>query len=338
MAVRRSLKLWLPLAGAAALACTVVVVLFQPPNAMDSDPGPRPVRAPRDTPSYAVETPPTEAPAPDALPAAAGPVGVASLEALRRLCPDPWSDGVPDECTAALADRYLGEGMRTVRLHYGGDGWRPPSDPLPVEISWEEAFADPVGTRDAVEEALRDPQCGEFVVRETAELFGMADVWEDPVPERLREACAADEAARLAMLHEGCVNLLHGAGRLVLVPELSTPADEVAGFELRQRDTAFHNEKYWGWLVEELDDDATLTPEEYWRRREEIEDGRFRFAWRRLRCRAVDPGVFAVLDALPEAGHDIHQASHLRRYAARLGNEWAIAVAQRFENETSDRN
>ena len=48
---------------------------------------------------------------------------------------------------------------------------------------------------------------------------------------------------------------------------------------------------------------------------------------------AVDPAVFATFDSLPEAGHDVHQGNHLRRYAARLGNEWAIAVAKRFEDE-----
>lgn len=107
--------------------------------------------------------------------------------------------------------------------------------------------------------------------------------------------------------------------------------------ELRERDRASRHEEYWSWYVEELDDDPALTPEEYWRRREEIDDARFRFAWRRLRCYAVDPAVLATFDSLPEAGHEMHQGHHLRRYAARLGNEWAIAVAKRFEDEIWDR-
>ena len=121
--------------------------------------------------------------------------------------------------------------MGTVRLHYDALGWEQSSDSFPVQITWEEAFAEPMATRNAVEGALNDPECREFAVHETAEVLGVADVWEDPVPPGAREACAADEAARLAM----------------------------------------------------------------------------------------------------------HQGHHLRRYAARLGNEWAIAVAKRFEDEIWDR-
>ena len=139
------------------------------------------------------------------------------------------------------------------------------------------------------------------------------------------------------MLNEGCVKLLRHAGRFVRTAEPSSD-DQTYSIELRDGDTAFYHDAFWEWHFDRLDGDPTLSPEEYWQRREEIEDGRFRFAWRRLMCHAVDPSVFAALPALPEAGHDRHQGNHLRRYAARLGNEWAIAVAERFENEIWDRN
>ena len=335
MADSRSLALRLTLAAATVFACMVAVVLFRWPNAADSDSGPAQVRTPRVGPSHANETASVQAPAPDG-PLAARPVGVPSLEALRRLCPDPWTDGVPSDCETALDDRYGGEGMRTVHLYFQGTLWEPPSDPLPVEITWDEAFADPVGTHKAVEKALRHPECAEFVVRESAERFGLADVWESSVPVKLRGVCAADEAAKLAMLHEGCVKLLSLAGRFGVEPE-PTAAAEAAGIALRERDTAFRHDSHWGLLVEDLNGDPTVTPGEYWQRRDEIEDGRFRFAWRRLRCYAVDVEAFSMLDALPGAGHDVHQGNHLRRYAARLGNEWAIAVARRFEETVWDR-
>ena len=66
---------------------------------------------------------------------------VASLDELRRLCPDPWTEGVPDACIAALASRYRQEGMRTVRPHHDGGGWAPPGAPLSAEVTWNEAFA-----------------------------------------------------------------------------------------------------------------------------------------------------------------------------------------------------
>ena len=322
-------KLWLTLGVATVLACVVAAVFFRWPNAADS--GPPGVRAPPDRPSDAEETALTDAPVSDRLPTARRP----SLETLRRLCADPWTDGVPIDCKTALDGRYASEGMRMARLYYQGTLWEPPPDPLPVEIGWGEAFTDPVATHRAVEKALRSPACAKFVVRESAERFGLADVRDSAVPAELRGVCAADEAAKLAMLHEGCVKLLSVAGRFNV--EMETNADdEAAGTALRERDTAFRHESYWVSLVEDLNNEPALTPEEYWHRREEIEDGRFRFAWRRLRCYAVDPAVFAALPTLPEAGRDVHQGNHLRRYAAQLGNEWAIGVGQRLEEQVGD--
>ena len=257
---------------------------------------------------------------------------IPTLAELRALCPDPWTEGVPDECSAALAGRYGREGMRTTRPSFYGGGWEPPPAPLPVEVPWEEAFVDVAGVRRAVDLALGKPECAAFVVRDSKEKFGIADGIDVDATLQLRKECAADEAAKLAMLHAGCVKQLTMAGRLDLSSERH-PDDEAASAVLRERDSAYRHEANWVWAVEHLDDDPTLTPEEYWLRRDEIEDERFRFAWRRLMCRTVPPEAFALFDVLPEPGHDIHQGHHLRRYAARLGNEWALAVAERNEEE-----
>lgn len=257
---------------------------------------------------------------------------ITSLDELRRLCPDPWTEDVPDACIAALGSRYRQEGMRTVRPHHDGGGWEPSAGPLSAEVSWEEAFANPEDARRAVEEALAKPECGRFIVRDTMERFGIADDRDNAASAHLRKTCAAGEAAKLAMLEAGCVKLLRVGGRLERSSD-SHPDDQAAMALLRERDTSHRHETYWTWHVERLDGNTTLTPDEYWARRDEIEDGRFRFAWRRLMCRAVPPETFALLDGLPEPGHDIHQGDHLRRYAGRLGNEWALAVAERNEEE-----
>ena len=257
-----------------------------------------------------------------------------ALDELRRQCPDPWTLPLPVHCADALRRRYEQEGARSTRLHDGTIGWWWPNNaPLAAEVSWVDAFTDPEGTRGIVEEALGKPECAAFVVRDSKETFGIADGRDATASTPLREACAADEAAKLAMLHMGCVLMLVTSGRLDLSPENDADS-EAALARMRDRDAVAHrHEEPWAWAVEDLDDDPTLTTEEYWARRDEIDDGRFRFAWRRLMCRAVPSETFALLDGLPEPGHDIHQGHHLRRYAGRLGNEWALAVAERKEEE-----
>ena len=257
-----------------------------------------------------------------------------ALDELRRRCPDPWTLPLPVHCADALGRRYEQEGARSTRLHDDAIGWWWPNTAmLAAEVSWVDAFTDPEGTRGIVEEALGKPECAAFVVRDSKETFGIADGRDATASPQLREACAADEAAKLAMLHMGCVLMLVSSGRLDLSPENDTDSEATLA-RMRDRDAvANRHEEPWAWAVEDLDDDPTLTTEEYWARRDEIEDGRFRFAWRRLMCRAVPPETFALLDGLPEPGHDIHQGDHLRRYAGRLGNEWALAVAERNEKE-----
>ena len=313
------------------MAVAVTLALFRPADPTSAvDPEPRPGSVALE--DYASVQSKDESPSRDdqVLDAASG--GVPSLATLRRLCPDPWTEGVSGDCEAALAERYRNEGMRTADLHDDGLFWASQSVPLPAEIAWAEAFADPAGVRRAVSEALRDPECLAF-----ADLADMREVarfppfelypWDDPVPEGLSGACAAAEAAKLAMLHEGCVVMLHSGGRGPPSPGPESAGDVVARMSLRERDTAFHHDELWRLHVEDLDADPTLTAEEYWHRREQIEDERFRFAWRRLMCHATDQSAFAMLDALPDPGHDRHQGKYLRWYAARFGNEWARAVA-----------
>ena len=327
VAARHPTSLTLSLAGAGVAAVVIALTLFRSPDSSGSgDPAPLPLDDTRARPA-------AQLPAPGVRTPPVASASVPSLEALRRLCPDPWTEGVPDDCQAALARRYGGEGMRTARLHDDGLFWEPQSDPLPVEIPWTEAFADPAGARRAVSEALRDPACLAF-----ADLAGMRSAArfppfelyprdDDPVPDGLRGVCAAADAAKLAMLHEGCFGVATSAGLGPPSTGSESPVEDVAARRsLRERDTAFHLEEPWVWHIEDLDADPSLTPAEYWRRREEIEDERFRFAWRRLMCLAADQSALAMLDALPDPGDDLHQGKFLRWYAARFGNEWAQTV------------
>ena len=175
-----------------------------------------------------------------------GIANVPTVEELERICPDPWTNP-PAECADALDRRYMLEGVRVARLHYGGFNWAPRPQPLAHEIPWREAFADPVRTRLAVEEALANPDCLDPPAGSAA----------------LRETCAADEMAKLAMITEGCVMPLIMAGLL----DSSSPADQepidTHFRSRRQLDTPTIRDEMWFWHIEMLDDDTSLTQEQY---------------------------------------------------------------------------
>ncbi|MDE0419926.1 MAG: hypothetical protein OXK76_03430 [Gammaproteobacteria bacterium] len=263
------------------------------------------------------ETAPRDEPPLAAVATATAPASVPTLHDLQRLCPNPWTD-LPEECSRALDRRYMPEGAREAHLHDGALNWIPKPEPLSHEIPWRDAFADPVGTRVAVGEALANPDCLHPVEGSVA----------------LREQCAADEIAKLAMIVDGCTMPLIMAGLL----DSSSPAEQEpvdsslpVGSSLGSvADQGPTRDEVWWWHVEQLDDDASLTPAEYWRRRNDVEDGRFRFAWRLNRCRKLPREALHWLSELPQpTGHfrDVHQGAHLRAVAARLGNDWAIALA-----------
>ena len=179
---KRALKLGLPLVGATGLGCAIAVLISWSPDNMEPDNVPG-AGFPHDDISPGTVAPPTEATA-LGVPEATVSNAIPSVQTLRRLCADPWSEGVPDDCKDALTVRYHGEGMPTVRLHYNGGGWEPTSEVLPVEITWEQAFAEPEETRRAVVGALDDPQCRKFIVRDTAEVLGVGRCLGRPIARR----------------------------------------------------------------------------------------------------------------------------------------------------------
>ena len=229
------------------------------------------------------------------------PGRVPSLEDLKRLCIDPWS-GLDYGCAEALDRRYRGEPVGLAGLHNGPSEWNRSAAPPAYEgIPWEVVFADPLSTRATAQAALSRAECR---------------VSRPETRPDLGSACAVNEIAILAMLQTACVM------ELVYYKPGFNPwgsPDDLPGREKR----AAEMETKW-WQYEALDDEISLSMEEYYRRRAEIDDARFRFAWRLSRCKAVPEDALAWVDELPTPEPGGHQGQDLTEMAARLGSEWAI--------------
>ena len=218
---------------------------------------------------------------------------------LERLCPDLWGDpGEP--CLEALETRF-GEEM-AVRAGIGSPmDWSRRTAQVRTRISliasldvptFAEVFEDPSATLRAVGTALAKPECV---------------VAEGQMRPRLRERCAADDMAKLAMLQATCV------------PPLIRDRD--------YRDAGMHDgwAEDWRWAIaataEQPDQDT------YLRLVAELEEERFRFAWRLHRCRAVPDDALSGVDPfrIPDGFSAAYQASRLALAAARLGTEWVAS-------------
>ena len=221
---------------------------------------------------------------------------IADLEDLKRLCPAP-SDAVSEECFAALEQRYMRlpaycEIRSTPEESRRSLGWWPV--PRKDVLRWADVFEDAAAVRGKVEAAMRNPSCR---------------LREHEFDAGLRQPCAADAMARLAVLHRAC--------REALAWE-----DEANAY--------FH-----GWrqawakrraAIEEFAD------EDYWRRIANLEASELHFAWRMAKCHAVPKPVLELLPMLrpppfftTPAAADQHDL--LMVAAARLGSPWALATA-----------
>ena len=220
------------------------------------------------------------------------------------LCPDLW--GEPGEACLEALDARFGVETNFAGLIDDPFGWSPQLAEVRARKSlvaslggrptWEGVFGNPSETRQAVAKALSRPEC---------------IVAEGQMRPRLRERCAADEMAKLALLHEGCVGAL---------------ARDSAYREFGMGDVYAER-----WRLELADRAEEPDHDTYWRQVAEVEEERFRFAWRLHRCRSVPDEALAWIDAFPvpqespETGVGYHQGGYLLDAAARLGNEWAAA-------------
>ena len=215
----------------------------------------------------------------------------ASLDDLKRLCPVP-SEAVSEECLAALERRYV---RRPVYCDLdsapGQWRWYRRWQPLPRKevLVWADVFEDVAAVRGKVEAAMADPAC------RLREHEFRAD---------LRQRCAADAMARLAVLHRACRGPI-------------TMEDEA-------------NPYFHGWPLAWAERRATIEEhgdEDYWRLIARLEESELHFAWRMTKCRAVPKPVLEELAKLrpPSIYVPADQYDLLMVAAARLGNPWAIA-------------
>ena len=218
--------------------------------------------------------------------------GIADLEDLKRLCPAP-SDAVSEECYAALETRYV---RRPVYCDLdsapGAWRWFRRWSPLPRKkvLTWADVFEDVAAVRWKVEAAMADPTCR---------------LHEHEFRAELRQPCAADAMARLAVLHRACRGPLAREGEA--------------------------NPYFHGWPQAWAERRATieeLGDEDYWRLMASLEESELHFAWRMPKCRAVPKPVLEVLPKLrspsfyaPADQHDLLMVA-----AARLGSPWATAM------------
>ena len=155
---------------------------------------------------------------------------------------------------------------------------------------WADVFEDVAAVRGKVEAAMADPTCR---------------LHEHEFRASLRQPCAADAMARLAVLHRAC--------RGPLARE-----DEAGPY--------FH-----GWPQSWAERRATieeLGDEDYWRLMASLKESELHFAWRMPKCRAVPKPALEVLPKLrpPSFYASADQYDLLMVAAARLGSPWAIAM------------
>jgi len=162
-------------------------------------------------------------------------------------------------------------------------------------LTWRDVFANPLGTRKAAVEALGNPEC----------LVPNGRIRND-----LKSSCAAGEIAKLAILHQACVAALH--------------QDETRDLTDLERE--------WEFEIARLDREAS-DQDDYYRRREDLEDHWYWLSWKLGKCRNVSKEALIPVRALDPLAEDspsesryAHgQAFELMATAARLGSEWAQA-------------
>ena len=225
---------------------------------------------------------------------------------LRRLCGWPWFGTFGPECLEALERRYGPQPAVGDESFYGEPDYRM-FNPVMLgrTVTWDEVFEDAVGALARVEDALVRPEC---LATEGRFRFD------------LREACAADEVAKLGIMRRECAEMLGefgysnepspGSWREVL--------DASQGLEWRQRD--------WEKALDGVNEAVDTT--EYHARRERLDNVWFGAMWRVAKCHTLPPralnalGPFRGATGWPARRLD----TGLIETAARLGSEWALSV------------
>ena len=226
--------------------------------------------------------------APSVLPAQpADSAQQADLIELRRLCGRPWVADFGPECLVALERRY----GSTVpdRWPKWTVKWRPVM--LGEPVTWADIFSRPAADLAAVVEAVQRPEC--LVLEGRFRLD-------------LRQRCAADEMARLAILRRECI-------------VSSSRLDRLEG---RQG---------W-WDIDQITVDHAEDQQEYYRRMARRSERWFGGMWRLAKCRALPEGALAAIGPFPAERHHRDfdpRLKHMMEAAARLGSDWALSSVLR---------
>ena len=199
---------------------------------------------------------------------------------MRQLCGRPWEAAFSRECSTALERRY---GETVPELNTGF--FRPVM--LGEPVTWAQVFDAAAATLAAVTQALARPECL---------------VPEGRIRIDLREKCAADQMAKLAILRDECAR------------------------SLRRHDSLERRQRWWE--VDLAAANREVGQAEYHRRLEQMDEDWFGRMWRLGECRAVPEGAlkalgpFAPAFGLRQFGNE---QADLMKAAARLGSDWALS-------------
>ena len=216
--------------------------------------------------------------------------------ALRHLCGRPWEAAFGAECLAALERRYqdtvpgFGRIPGTYHVPY-----RPVM--LGKPVTWGEVFADTAAAVAAATEALARPDC----------LVPGGRIRVD-----LRDQCAADEMAKLAILRRECASLLFWYDDL----------------EHRQD----------SWDRDSIPFDEPLDQTAHQKHLQRLNEGWFGAMWRLDKCRALPEEAMGVLGPIPRPDGSPHADGQieLTKAAARLGSDWALSSNLRWSLRNND--
>ena len=265
---------WSGLSGVLLLAAWLTVEYLEDRHTTpSSDDVPISRQVANERPTYPAEVPPIE-----------GNAGERGLD-IDYSCSSVM-DRTP-ECFAALELRYLGE---------PADRWRTePVLAVSNPLTWREVFSNPLDARVAAASALSKPVC---------------HVPNGRIRNDLKSTCAADEIAKLAVLHHACIAALRD--------DTTTDMSDW--------------EHMWNLEIARLDREAS-NQEDYYRRREDLKDHWYWLSWRLSKCRTVPAKALVFIESLEspsDDSQDVRRFAHgqtleLEALAARLGSEWAQA-------------
>lgn len=205
--------------------------------------------------------------------------------ALRQLCGRPWEAAFSAECIAALERLYHDKvpGANTSTSNRGH--FRPLM--LGEPITWAQVFDGTAGAVAAVRQAFGRSECL---------------VPEGRIRIDLREECAADEMAKLAILRAECTWRVSRHN------------------SLESRQTM--------WETDMMDVRRAVDQEAYQQRLARLNENWFGRQWRLGKCRAVPDEALGALGPFPRPvgyGNIGNEQVDLMKAAARLGSDWALS-------------